>query len=199
MVMRNFTVGLVLTFLLGAVWGAAEPIDFNEYTIQGVSQQDRTGTASIHDGGATLELSGNLWKYIEFEHGELLNIPPALAINFDFRSDEEGEIQGIMLGTDVTPANTFQAYGTQDYGTQLQPAYTLADEGTYLSYSAPIGQTHEGQSFTALTFVGDHDSGGTQISFFSNVEIVPEPGMSVLVGISMLCLMSCRRGSGRQT
>lgn len=172
----------------------AEPINFNDFTVQGIPGQDQSGTTSILDGGLTLRMTGNNWKHIQFSNGELTNIPADLIIKFGFRSDEQGDIHGIMLGTNVTTTNTFKVYGTQPYGDQTNATYTAGDEGTFKSFRIPVGQNRVGDSFTNLTFLGDDDdNGGDQVSFYRNVELVPEPATSGLVAISLLVALICRR------
>ena len=49
----------------------ADPVNFNDYAVvpYGVDQgQDGGGTAAIEDNGATLFMTGNLWKCIAFAY-----------------------------------------------------------------------------------------------------------------------------------
>ena len=83
-----------------------------------MGSQDGTGTFSIEDDGATLHLTGNLWKQIAFSY----TIRENTVIEFDFSSATQGEIHSIGFDNDLSitagSAFTFHVYGSQNWGWQ---------------------------------------------------------------------------------
>lgn len=146
-------------------------INFNDYTILSYGgSQDVEGTAVVENDGATLHLTGNVWKCIQLP----FTIMPGTVLEFDFQSNVQGEEHslGMDIDLDIQPDNRIKLYGTQTSGA------TLLDFNDYASYAPntrhyviPIGQYYTG-SMQYLFFANDHDvTSPTGESVFSNVII----------------------------
>ena len=167
----------ILTVIIVSSSVLAE-IDFNSYTILSYGGiQDETGTAVVEDGGATLHLTGNVWKCIGYPY----TITPDTVLEFDLQSNVQGEEHAIGMDTDLTiqQGNRFKLYGTQsDSGTSI-----IVDFKNYASYAPnthhyviPIGQYYTG-SMQYLFFSNDHDLVDPPMaeSVYSNV-LIHDPG-----------------------
>lgn len=143
-------------------------LDFNELTVHSSTGQD-FGTSTIQDGGATLLLQNNAWKYIDFPY----DIGPDTYIEFDFRSTLEGEIHGIELRSfGLAGANyAFKVHGTQNWG--------IVDFDNYVSpnwttYTINVGAYFTGY-FDRMVFICDKDANPQLAnSQFRNVRIFEE-------------------------
>jgi hypothetical protein len=135
------------------------------------SNQDRDGTVTIEDGGATLHMEGNRWRRTQ----QVYEITPDTVLEFDFMSTIEGEIHGIGFEEDDNLTNgqrIFQLFGTQAWNTAYQwsPPYTATDMGSYVHFSIPVGQYYTGSNMY-LAFVSDDDRAEIGNSWFRNVRI----------------------------
>ncbi|GGZ77468.1 hypothetical protein GCM10011274_39440 [Paraglaciecola chathamensis] len=152
-------------------------INFYDYDISSYGvEQDISGTAVIKNSGAGLELTGNVWKKIDYPY----QVTEFTVIEFDFLSTIEGEIHSIGLDKDLSIAdevNSFQVFGTQNWGLQDYQTYTAGSGVSH--YSIPIGEHYLGE-FNYLYFVMDEDRKGksTSNSTFSNIRIYEKlPGL----------------------
>jgi hypothetical protein len=146
-------------------------INFLEHEVAsyGGPRQDLKGSASVEDAGATLHLTGNVWKKIDLPY----NVTENTLLEFDFKSTSQGEIHGIGLDTDlsISANRTFQLYGTQNWANSDFEDYASSAPG-YKHYRIPIGQYYTGQ-MDYLFFVNDHDvANPSAVSFFSNVQVL---------------------------
>ena len=102
-----------VTWTLNSTGGPAA-LDFDDFTISdyGVSQNE-SDIFVIEDGGATLHLSENTWKKIDLAYV----VTSDTVLEFDFKSNAEGEIHGIGFDTNdaVDSTWTFRVFGTQDW------------------------------------------------------------------------------------
>lgn len=150
-------------------------INFNDYTIETyATNQDIEGTVSIEDDGATLSLSGNTWKQINFPY----EITPETIMSFDFASSSEGEVHAIGLDNDLIHSlgNAFQLYGTQTWSFQETNIYE--GDGSSQHFDVPIGQYYTGP-MEYLFFVMDDDVSNPQgQSSFSNINVY-EPTLAI--------------------
>jgi len=145
-------------------------IDFSTCSLEsyGGATQDKTGTVTVEDGGATLHIEGNRWKAIEYSR----LITPNTVLEFDFTSTGQGEVHGIGLDTDLklSAGRTFQLYGTQTWGLHDYDDYAATAPGTK-HYQIPVGQFYTGYT-NYLFFANDHDvADPTGESIFSNVRV----------------------------
>jgi hypothetical protein len=197
--MKNFILVLAAlsTFLSASV--SAIIIDYSSYTIDSYSVQDASGTASVTTGGATLELTGNVWKSIALDY----TVTSDTLLVFEFFSDIEGEIQHIGFDNNDTLSSdlAFQLFGIQShFGYQNFHNYTLADG--WSSFSIDVGAFYTG-TFDRLFFAVDEDRPGktTANSYFRNVEVcengscsprgvteLPAPQTLTIFGIGLLLL-----------
>lgn len=138
-----------------------------------VSNYDLTqdeGNFDVTDGGATIELTGNSWKKAGFSYNVTINA----VLEFDFKSTNQGEIQGIAFDTDNSLSKEwiFQVYGSQtDVGIQTYNDYSGTD---YEHYKINVGEHFTG-NFNYLVFVNDHDvTSPTANGYFSNIQVYEE-------------------------
>lgn len=128
--------------------------------------QDVNGAALIENGGATLRLTGNTWKKVDLGS---YNVTAATTLTVDFSSSVQGEIHGIGFDTDenISANQTFQLYGTQNWGIQAHHNYA----GGVTQYTIPVGAFFTG-NMRYLVFVMDHDvANPTGESVFGNITI----------------------------
>jgi hypothetical protein len=153
------------TICLGNASPATCPaLDFRAYSIRGFAGHDY-GTHQVQDGGSTLYLSGNTWKQIAYNY----TVTPATVLEFEFRSSQQGEIQGIAFENDnsISPELSFRVYGTQNWGIGNYDTYT----GTsWKKYTIPVGSFYTG-AFSKLVFIGDDDAHARQAAYFRHVKI----------------------------
>ncbi len=154
----------------------AEPltINLNGTTIDGVvasysSGQDLTPAAfSIEDDGATLRLQGNTWKRIGIDYVVTENT----LLEFDFQSNQEGEIQAIGLDDNNSASSTdfvFQLFGNQEWWVQQDFHNYEAADG-WKHYVIPVGEFFTG-NVTELVLVNDNDALAAVESLFSDIRI----------------------------
>ncbi|HAS45594.1 MAG TPA: hypothetical protein DCS93_34240, partial [Microscillaceae bacterium] len=140
-------------------------LDFNDFSINSFSNQDAAGNFSITNGGSSLVLTNNTWKYIPLNY----NVTSNTVIEFQFSSTSQGEIHGVGFENDnsLTSSRYFRVYGTQNYGVGNYDNYS---SGTR-TYVIPVGNFYTG-SADRLVFINDKDAGSSgNNSTFSNVKI----------------------------
>ncbi|MBW1297739.1 T9SS type A sorting domain-containing protein, partial [Aquimarina litoralis] len=141
-----------------------DSLDFNDFTITGFSNQDAAGNYSITNGGASISMQNNTWKYIALNY----TVTPNTVIEFDFSSTSQGEIHGVGFEDDnnLTSGRYFKVHGTQNYGVTNFDNYS---SGT-TTYTIPVGNFYTG-TMDRLVFINDNDAGSGNTSVFSNVKI----------------------------
>ncbi|MCH2034338.1 MAG: trypsin-like peptidase domain-containing protein [Tenacibaculum sp.] len=139
-------------------------LDFNDFNITSFSNQDSAGNFSIGNGGNSLTLTNNTWKYLPMNYTVTANT----VIEFEFSSTSQGEIHGVGFENDnsLTSTRYFKVHGTQNYGVTNYDNYT---SGT-IKYTIPVGSSYTG-SMDRLVFINDNDAGSGNNSTFSNVRI----------------------------
>ncbi len=148
----------------GAPTPACQALDFNNFQLNSFSNQDADNNATVSNGGTTLVMNNNTWKYIPLSY----NITANTVIEFTFSSTSEGEIHGLGFEDDnsLTPGNYFKVYGTQDYGVTNFDTYS----GGTQTFVIPVGNFYTGAA-DRLVFINDNDAGGPANSVFTNVKI----------------------------
>ncbi|MDH7448160.1 T9SS type A sorting domain-containing protein [Aquimarina sp. 2201CG14-23] len=143
---------------------ACDSLDFNDFTINGFSNQDAAGNFSIVNGGSGISMQNNTWKYIALNYTVTSNT----VIEFDFSSTSQGEIHGVGFENDnsLTSSRYFKVHGTQNYGVTNFDNYS----GGTTTYVIPVGNFYTG-SMDRLVFINDNDAGSGNNSIFSNVKI----------------------------
>ena len=66
-------------------------LDFNNVSTTSYSNQDASSSVQVQDGGSTLFLSNNTWR----RTNQTFNITSNTVLEFEFRSNSQGEIHGI--------------------------------------------------------------------------------------------------------
>lgn len=109
-----------------------------------LSRQDSTGTTTVANGGATVTLSGDQWKYVN--HTDTVTDDTMLA--FEFNSTARGEIHGIGLQKDKRQVEDriVRLSGIQDWGKNVSDIsgldyYRLGDG--WVRYEIPIGELYD--------------------------------------------------------
>ncbi len=140
-------------------------INFNDFQINSFSNQDSAGNFSVQDGGTSLSLQNNTWKYIALNYTVTSNT----VLEFDFSSTGEGEIHGVGFENDnsLTSSRYFRVYGTQNYGVGNFDNYS--GSGT-TKYTIPMANFYAG-NMDRLVFINDNDAGSGNTSVFSNVKV----------------------------
>ena len=115
----------------------------------------------VEDGWVDgVAITGNAWKKIAFPYTVTANT----VLEFEFKSDHQGEVHGIGLDENNTcalPARNFQLYGTQYANSFFQeqaggPWEEYSGSG-WQSYSIPVGQYFT-STVAYMTFSADDDS-----------------------------------------
>lgn len=154
-------------------------LNFNDVAIQSYGGgQDATcsGPVEVLDGGATLSITGNCWKQVNFPYLVTANT----MLEFDFSSSTPGEIHGIGFDVDngISANRTFQVYGSQTWGIQAFHNYT---PGNIQHYVIPVGQFFIGQ-MNSLVFANDHDAPPQNAqSMYTNIRVYEAPPLTVNV------------------
>lgn len=140
-------------------------LNFNDFTqSEYASGQDGQGTVETLSNGTTLKLTGNRWRSINISGV----ITPDTVLEFDFKSNIEGEVHAIGLDNNgIMSANrAFKLYGTQRWGIGN---FSYTGRGATQQIVIPVGQFYTG-SFDRMFFIMDQDVGGVNAeSEFSNV------------------------------
>lgn len=139
-------------------------LNFNDFSINSFATQDAAGNYSIGNGGASISVSNNTWKFIPLNY----TVTSSTVIEFDFSSSAQGEIHGVAFENDNTLTSTrvFKVYGTQNYGVTNYDNYS----GGTTKYIIPVGNFYTG-NMDRLVFVNDNDAGSGNTSTFSNFKI----------------------------
>ncbi|EAZ90959.1 Ig-like domain-containing protein [Crocosphaera chwakensis] len=119
-------------------------------------QDTPEATVTYLDNGNQVEVENNAWKSWDLGN---YNITSDTVLTFEFRSDSEGEIQGIGFdNNDNVFDNTntlFQLFGTQSFGNQTFNNYNTV-EG-WKSYTINVGDFLTG-TYNRLVFMNDNDT-----------------------------------------
>ena len=149
-------------------------IDFDDFTVGTYDPtQDVSGTATVLEDGAKLELVGNAWKAIDIDYTVTANT----VIEFDFSSNTQGEIHGFAFDDNdnhLDIIRTFKLYGTQNFG--ITDFNNYAGDGGDTHYIIPVGQYYTGV-FDRLGFIMDDDAAAAGQSVFSNISIYEDLGL----------------------
>ena len=152
--------------------GCTDCVNWNDTPTVPYSNQDRSGTVTVQDDGATLLLTGNRWRRTT----QTFNVTSFTVIEFEFMSTVQGEIHGIGFDEDDSFNNNkriFEIFGTQKWGKGFQNAvkYTTSDLGNFVSFRINVGQFYTGDSMF-LAVVNDKDKGALDnTGSFRNVRV----------------------------
>lgn len=149
--------------------GCIDVVFSNSNLIPFGESQDQ-GTYSVLENGKGAGLNGNAWKALAFNY----TITAKTMLEFEFRSSQEGEIQGIGFDNDLNLSTiyTFQIWGTQTWG--YQEFKTYPGGGVWKKYLIPVGQRYTGDT-KYLFFACDNDGEVPGVNAqFRNVKIYEE-------------------------
>jgi FlaG/FlaF family flagellin (archaellin) len=131
------------------------------------SGQDGAGDTIVEDGGATVSLEGDQWKYVDYDY----DVTTDTVLAFEFNATARGEIHGIGLEDDQgqTGRRIVQVFGVQEWGENVTDIAGASSDEYYelgdgwVRYEIPIGQLYDsngvGTSADAdyLVFIMDCD------------------------------------------
>ena len=153
---------------LTATAGNVSPVDFSQLEVESYGgSQDAAATVAVEGDGEVLHIAGNGWKAIDFPY----EVTENTILEFEFRSDAEGEIHGIGFDNDnnLSPETTFKLYGTQAWGKSEFDDYDSADGWKH--YRIRVGDYFTGE-FDQLVFANDHDvAHASGESLFKNLRV----------------------------
>lgn len=144
-------------------------VDFDDYTISPYdgSSQSPDLTLTLEDSGDTLHMLGNGWVKMSLPY----TLTASTVIEFDFKSGAQGEVHAIGFDADNTMTDTqsFQVYGTQDWGLNAFRSSLYASDWKH--YRIPVGKHYTGVMHY-IFFANDHDvSNPTAQSYYKNLTI----------------------------
>ncbi len=144
-------------------------VDFDEYTISpyDASSQSPDLTLTLEENGDTLHMLGNGWLKMSLPY----TLTASTVIEFDFKSGAQGEVHAIGFDADNTMTDTqsFQVYGTQDWGLNAFRSSLYASDWKH--YRIPVGKYYTGV-MRYIFFANDHDvSNPTAQSYYKNLTI----------------------------
>ncbi|MEL6313745.1 MAG: S8 family serine peptidase, partial [Pseudomonadota bacterium] len=141
--------------------------DFRATDITGFQPgHQNKGGYTVSDDGTSLLLASQAWQAIALD----VTVTTNTVLSFDFASDLEGEIHGVMFasGDQLDPDTAFKLYGTQNWGIQ---AYSTYDgDGSTERFEIAVGEYFTGD-FDRIVFFTDDDVGVGGDSTFSNVTL----------------------------
>lgn len=143
-------------------------IDGSLSTVSSYSESQDTGYAMVSEDQSGIELEGSAWKSLNLFEG----ITKDTVLTFDFKSDAEGEIQGIgfVSKNDALETMFFQLDGSQELGIQeFNDAYETGSG--FKSYTIPVGEYFTGP-VEQLVLVSDDDADLGAMSAFSNISLI---------------------------
>ncbi len=145
-------------------------LDFGTLTPTSYSGSQDAGSSSVEDGGATLRLTGNAWKKVDFSY----TITANTVLEFQVNAADAGEIIGIGFDNDNDHSNSNRVFhfgGSQSVPgdmISITPKYVAASG--WVTYTINVGQFYTG-AVDFLTFVGDDDADGSTDVRFRNVVV----------------------------
>jgi hypothetical protein len=142
----------------------------NVSSFSGRQGQD-TGTATVSNNQSSVKLEGSAWKSLDL----FGKITEETVLTFDFKSNVEGEIQGIGFANesdvkrDLKPM-FFQLDGSEKWGIQ-DFSDTYETGSGFKSYAIPVGEYFTG-SVDHIVLVNDDDAGLGSMSTFSHIGLI---------------------------
>lgn len=148
-------------------------MDFNQVALTSFGDQDISGSSEVLDEGCTLTLSGNSWKFSDYQY--FLTTDTVLVFDFMSTDSDQGEVHGIALHESNPETGdggrTFQVYGSQDWGIR---DYTYTQVGEYQTFEIPVGR-YLGRRNLSVSFANDDDFDANAKSYFRNVRFIERP------------------------
>ncbi len=151
------------------------PISFDQNDFSSYSNQDNAKTAvSVTEDGEAVTITNNSWKKLSFDYAVTDNT----MLEFDFKSTNTGEIQGLMFETDNSLnyriEKMFQVAGSQDQNyVGLDLSYS--GNGDWESFNVNAGDYYSGD-INYLVFANDDDASNSANASFRNIKIYEGDG-----------------------
>jgi len=141
--------------------------DFNTNPVLSYDPGQDFGSSQVQDGGATLYITGNVWKAIDIGY----TITPQTVLTFDFKSTIEGEIHELGFDNDLllNRDQSLVVYGNQGYAGTINSS-TYSGSGNWESFAVNLGAQFTG-TYQYLLLTADDDENSTGNSYFRNVKI----------------------------
>lgn len=117
--------------------------------------QDHSGSADLTESGNSLVLSGNAWKTVEVDYA----VTADTVIDLTFDSAVASQAQGIALMTaeGATEIPLIQLGGYEVWPTGSQTYNTHVPGSGSITYSIPVGNLIDADTYQYLVFVNDDD------------------------------------------
>ncbi len=150
----------------------AQSLNFDTVNLASYHNQDGSGgdasSATISDGGRTVTLEGNAWKFLDFDY----TITENTVLAFDFMSTREAELQGIGFDNNNSfeLQTGFKLVGTQD-GTEGIDDRWFEDyniNSGWESYRIDVGNFFQGDVDRMVLFNDDDAGSGSDLSNYGN-------------------------------
>ncbi|MDJ0509046.1 MAG: Ig-like domain-containing protein, partial [Crocosphaera sp.] len=137
-------------------------ISYSDNSSQSYSNQDILGALTFSNNTAIIE--GNTWKALVIDY----NITPNTVLNFDFKSNQIGEIQGLGFDDDLGLSNDkiFNLYGSQNTWGIRDFNYTNIND--WQSFEINLGSFITGD-INYLILTNDDDANANANSQFRNI------------------------------
>lgn len=129
------------------------------------SSQDK-GNATVSDGGKSLTLDGNAWKYAKIG----ATVTSDTVLSFDFSAGKMGEIHGVGFanGDRYSPDKVFWLAGSQNWG-RRDADWRYDGSGTD-RVEIKVGDYLRGD-YDRIVFINDDDAGTGASSTFSDIRL----------------------------
>ena len=154
-----------------SITGVPGVVNFIDTPPQPYAGQDTSaGSATVSDGGTTLDMVGNTWKMVPFAY----TVVPNTVLEFEFRSSQIGEVHAIGFENQplLTRAQLFTLAGSQGFGPR---DFVYTGGGEWVRFRIPVGQYYTG-SFSNLAFINDDDANAGADGHFRNVTVYDDDG-----------------------
>lgn len=142
----------------------SDPLVFNDMSNY-ADPQTTVDNLAFNTTMTEVKLSGNNWKKQALSY----TVTADTHLSLQFKSDVEGEIQGIALDDDnvQNPERLFTFTGTQNWANTVADYKTYSHNG-WTTYNIPIGQYYTGVMHY-IVLVNDDDANETSDSQFRNI------------------------------
>ncbi len=185
----------------GADIPACAAVDFNTQFVRSYDQADQDrGEYEVLDGGATFQVTNNGWKAIEFDY----TIRPETILEFDFRSDVQGQRHGIGFDDDLDTSRnqSFKLFGTAGLSGAIDGYDVYPGDGEYHRVVIPVGEYLADQSFSFMYFYAEQDNDPNEAnSYFRNLQIYDDLNRNAIcdnIAPSLVALPDLKNAASKQ-
>jgi hypothetical protein len=148
----------------------------HQYIVKPYGEEPASLQHQIGNGGKSLTISGSGYQKVDLEY----EVTPYSVLEFDYSSDDEGSIQGVLFDNDGLlesgdENNAVQIHGNTDWAKRSGIAYP--GSGTQ-HFIIELGQFFTG-SFTELVFLAKDQSLQLQQETFYNISVYEDSTIQV--------------------